>query len=180
MAHVPDYSLRHRYLAEIVTGCKIITGKRFGFDLPVNMADDKIQIVRNTLPMSKKQDRIQRTRRLLIIIIVCTLPCYCLGIVSLRAISGQRNQRTNTPTVTVTATATGTLLPTSTYSVTPSSTSTLTPTITSTATYTATNIPTDTPSATSTVTPVPTDTPSPTETPTIVTPQEPEEPVITP
>jgi len=148
--------------------------------LPVALADDKIQVVRRNPAMIEKQGRIQRTRKILIIIIVCTLPCYCLGIVSLRVLSTQRNQRTTTPTITLTGTTTLTLTPTNTASLLPSATASLTNTPTYTATVTATLLPTDTPIPTLTYTMAPTVTPVLTDTPTLVATLEPEEPIATP
>ena len=141
------------------------------FALPVIPPDDMIQTVRRQSLINEKQSRINRTRRILIIIILCTLPCYCLGVVSLKILSDQRVQRTLTPTPSATVTATETMVPTGTASMIPSGTPT--PTFTSTSTRTHTPVPSDTPQPTATETAVPpTDTPLPSETPTIIPPTE--------
>ena len=148
------------------------------FALPVIPPDDMIQNVRRQPLINEKQSRIDRTRRILIIIILCTLPCYCLGVVSLKILSDQRTQRTLTPTTTLTATATETVIPTGTASLIPSGTPT--PTLTSTQTRTHTPVPSDTPQPTATETAIPpTDTPLPSETPTVVIPPT-ETPTIVP
>jgi len=137
------------------------------FDLSVNLPDVMIQFVRKSPANNDKQLRIQRSRRVLIIIILCTIPCYCLGIVTLRILSNQRIQRTLTPTTTLTVTLTQTPSPSITASLNPSATSTQTST--STATKTATLLPTDTPQPTLTNTPIPpTETPVPSDTATLV------------
>jgi hypothetical protein len=140
--------------------------ERWQVDLSVNLPDVMIQIVRRTPTYNDKQLRVQRTRRVLIIIILCTIPCYCLGIVTLRILSNQRVQRTLTPTSTLTLTLTETSSPTTTATLNPSATST--PTYTPTATKTATPLPTDTSQPTLTSTPIPpTDTTVPSDTPTV-------------
>lgn len=110
-----------------------------------------------------------RTRYMLILMILITIPCYILGIVLLRLNSGPLASTptpVNSPTITRTATITLTPYLTRTPTITPTITQTLTPTLTRTPTITPTitQTPTNTPELTEP--PVNTDTPGPEETPT--------------
>jgi hypothetical protein len=128
------------------------------------------------------QTRRGRTRRTLLMIILGTLPCYCLGLIVLQVGQMLLNSPTATPTQTtpkVTATHarasitpvfTGTATLYMSPTVTPSPTITLTPSITATFFLPATKTPTLTPT-------VPTDTPPPpptfTFTPSVTLPPPP-------
>jgi hypothetical protein len=106
-----------------------------------------------------------RTRYMLILMILITIPCYILGIVLLRINRGPFASTltpVSLPTITRTGTITLTPYLTRTSTITPTITQTLTPTLTRTPTPTQT--PTSTPEQTET--PVSTDTPGPEVTPT--------------
>ena len=123
-------------------------------------------------------NRVIRTRRILIVILLCTLPCYCLGIVSLRFLAIQRENKTQTATSTQTASTTSTF----TLTITASQLPTLTPTLTQSPTATATTTPTFTqlPTATETLVP-PSPSPEPSQTPTeLLAPPDPISPTATP
>jgi hypothetical protein len=136
--------------------------------------------------MALSSDQRKNFRFLLLMIILLTIPCYCLGIVVLRladqveqierypqdtppplqestftpvAIVPTETRTVNdfTPTTDVTATMTSTVTLTKTFFLTPTRTATLTPTVTLT--------PTNTPTHTQTVTPSPTQVPTQTNTP---------------
>lgn len=105
-----------------------------------------------------------RTRKILIIIILATLPCYCAGLIALRVGRSIQQSGTVTPTPTITIgtpvedfTFTPTLEFTATFA--PSSTSEPTRSLTPTVTIV---LPTLEPSATHTIE-VPTNTPVPVE-----------------
>lgn len=100
-----------------------------------------------------------RTRILLVIAILATLPCYCLGVIVLQFAPVH-----NLTTLTPTPTSTETLTPTATQTSTP--THTPFPTFTPTLTPTPTSTRTTTPTATSTSTFTPTLTPIETTTTT--------------
>ena len=132
--------------------------------------------------MFEKLKEFDRTRLILGIVILTTLPCYCVGMVMLWNANLVREQKTPTATSTPQGTLITTLTPSYTIPVisptvtfTPTITTTFTPTITyvipPTRTFTATPspLPTDTlaPSPTFTDTPIP----SPTFTPTEITPE---------
>ncbi len=102
-------------------------------------------------------------RTILVVIILATLPCYCLGYFVLQKAQAQLKKGTNTPTSTLTITVTnqptftGTL--SQTVTLTPSQTGTATETFTPTVTRTRFMTPTRTSSRTPTDTPVPSSTP---------------------
>lgn len=112
-----------------------------------------------------RADRRTRIRTILIILILVTLPCYCLGFVVL-----QVGRELTKPTVTPTITATNTLAPATftptqatTVFIPPTATQTTTPTVTWTPTMTFTQfVP---PTRTVTVTPTPSLIPTATQTP---------------
>jgi hypothetical protein len=111
-----------------------------------------------------------RLRYILIAITLVTLPCYCVGLIAVRAAGERTPTPTLTETATVSSTATLTPSPTDTATITPTITITETATNTETASPTATETPTptetetETPTATLTETASPTNTSSPTET----------------
>jgi hypothetical protein len=114
-----------------------------------------------------------QTRRNLVLLILATLPCYCLGVVLLNI--GQIASRPLTPTPTATHTQ---RTPRRTSTPGPSATPLIIPTATQTSTETITWTPSPTytefvpPTRTQTGTPTPTETPSPT---IVVAPLEPTE-----
>ncbi len=135
--------------------------------------------------------RRQKIRRILLIIILATIPFYCLGIVVLWGAGRLKRQNAVTPTWTQAATVTFTItqtpptliyFPTQTITMTPTitmtstitstqiRTATRTATVTDTATFIPTLTPTFTPPFTDTPTEPPTDTPTETPTETPVTP----------
>lgn len=114
-----------------------------------------------------------QTRRNLVLLILATLPCYCLGIVLLNISQVAGRPLTPTPTVTLTQRTprrTSTPGPTDTQIVFP--TATLTPTVTITWTPSVTYTQFVPPTRTVTPTPEFTETPSPT---IVVAPLEPTE-----
>ncbi len=131
--------------------------------------------------MFSKQSRTRKIRIILGVIIIATLPFYCLGLIMLQGQNMVNRIRTATPTETQPAAASNTPRPTwtgvitATASITPSPTITWTPSITPTAfltptrtitqTATITLTPTDTliPPTETPVPPTETDTPSPSE-----------------
>ena len=74
--------------------------------------------------MAQRPSSSLRTRYILIIITLATIPCYCVGLVVLQF------RNTSTPTATPTITLTGTITPTVTVTPSASSTTTGTTTIT--------------------------------------------------
>ena len=110
-----------------------------------------------------------RTRYMLTLLILITIPCYLLGFILLRL---DRGPLEPTPTITltgtITSTATITLTPYLTRTATITPTASATPTITQTPTQTATVSPTPEPSET----PLPTHTDIPPETATTTPPDE--------
>lgn len=130
-----------------------------------------------------EQARQTRTRYLLIILILITIPCYILGFVLLRinrspkvpsptpvSTQGPPLQDTNTPTITLTGYLTRTATVTPTETLIPSET--LTPTSTITQTPSPSPSPSETATETATELPDPTDEPIDTPEPTV----EPDEP----
>jgi len=116
--------------------------------------------------MFSRDDRRARIRKILIIIIVATLPCYCLGFVVMQ-VGRELTKPTVPPTLTETFApppATNTPTVVTTVFTLPTATETPTPTVTWTPTLTFTLFipPTRTPTIAPTDTPVPTDTPAPT------------------
>lgn len=110
--------------------------------------------------MFDKLKEFNRTRLILGIIILATIPCYCLGMVLLWNVNLERAQKTATPTKTQVGatlepiiptytqffnTATITSTPTVTYTFTPTITYGLPPTRTLMPSPTSTQTPTDTP-----------------------------------
>lgn len=127
-----------------------------------------------------QRERRNRIRSFLIIAIVATIPCYCLGLAMLQ-VDSFLNRPTRTPTNTYTPTITGTTAPptdtpvpaTGTVTVTLTPTLTFTPSLTFTAFLTPTTTITLTPSPpppTLTNTPPPPPTLTPTSTPTLAPP----------
>jgi hypothetical protein len=138
--------------------------------------------------MDNIQAKRNRLRYILIVITLVTLPCYCAGLIAVRA-AGERTSTptaTETPTVTpsatetpsptdsptITLTITSTHTPTFTETASPTPTETSSPTVTETETSTPTATMTASPTATSTSTATNTPLPSPTETPTPPPPTE--------
>lgn len=121
--------------------------------------------------MDHVQTKRIRLRYILIIITLATLPCYCAGLIAVRA-AGDRTP-TPTPTETPTVTPSPTITPSPTDI--PTITMTITPTDTPTHTETASPTPTETASPTATETPTPTET-----TPALPTATETEPAVDTP
>lgn len=132
--------------------------------------------------MSSNAGRRSRTRSTLIMVILATIPCYCLGLILLdvgnvarrvvtptttQTITARVVKRTNTPRPSKTAFAfpTATAVPTETITWTPSPTFTpfVPPTHTPTHTPSDTHTPTPTHTASPTL-PPPVDTPTPTPT----------------
>lgn len=126
--------------------------------------------------MDATKQKIEKIRRILIYIILGTIPLYLVGLMLLFMIKGDFKNKP--PTLTVTATQTRlmtststpptlvyfpTETPTLTPTLTPTATITLTPTITPTFTSTSTTTVTMTPTNTDTAVPTHTDTPTPTE-----------------
>ena len=120
--------------------------------------------------MFSKQSRTRKIRVILGVIILATLPFYCLGLIMLQGQNMANRTRTATPTETREVAASNTPRPTwtgvitATASITPSPTITWTPSVTPTAFRTPTR--TITLTATITLTPTetlvpPTDTPEP-------------------
>ncbi|MBN1123295.1 MAG: cadherin-like domain-containing protein [Anaerolineae bacterium] len=97
----------------------------------------------------------RRTRRMLIGIILATLPCYFLGIILLVTFSSREPEPTPTATLTATITETPTLTATVTPTVTPGG-----PTLTIAVTATQAAPPTETSTPTETLTPTATTTPN--------------------
>lgn len=135
-----------------------------------------------------EQSKQIRTRYLLVILILITIPCYVLGFVLLR-LNREPKPPTATPVITQGVPAQDTFTPTITLTgyltrtptITPTETVTPTETATPTATLTETPSPTPTETATPTETDIeitvppelPTDTPEPIEEPTEPQPTEP-------
>ena len=103
----------------------------------------------------RELSRQKRTRYILILAILISIPCYCIGFAILKVKQSQPEEIT--PTITLTATRTPTITRTPYI--------TLTPSVTATITQTYTASPTRTSTATRTFTPSPTNTSPPTETP---------------
>lgn len=132
--------------------------------------------------MASNVARRARIRSILTIIILATLPCYCLGLVLLQiGPRGNDADATDTPTATLTgeASPSSTLEPSDTPIIFPTATETATPTITWTPSVTPTLFepPTRTPSPSPTASPTETETPepataTPTRTPTSVPPTD--------
>lgn len=126
--------------------------------------------------MDLTKQKIEKIRKILIYIILGTIPLYLVGLMLLLVIKGESG--TKSPTLTTTPTQTRLMTSTSTPptlvyfptgtstltpTLTPTATITLTPTITPTFTSTPTITETMTPTYTDTVVPTPTNTPTPTE-----------------
>ena len=131
--------------------------------------------------MFEKFRQFDRTRLILGIVILATLPCYCLGMVMLWNTNLVREQKTPTSSFTPEGTSLTTLTPTYTIPVisptvtfTPTTTTSFTPTITYVIPPTRTFTLTPSPLPTETLAPTPTHTdtptPSPSFTPTEITP----------
>jgi len=122
--------------------------------------------------------QLDRTRMILLGIILLSIPCYCLGGLILWGTASAESKRTSTPTQTATELGTGMVTPSYTLpagTLTPTPTGTITPTFTATITYvippslTPSQTATLQPTETFTLEPSPTSTPQPTETATIET-----------
>jgi len=113
--------------------------------------------------------RLDRTRMILLGIILLSIPCYCLGGLILWGTASAERKFTRTPTLTATELGAGMVTPSYTLpadTLTPTPTATITPTFTATITYVIP--PSLTPSQTATLQPTATFTlePSPTLQPT--------------
>ena len=110
--------------------------------------------------MLDKLKQFDRTRLILGIIILFTIPCYCLGLILLWNSNLERGQLTPTLSITPDGTKSGSITPTFTFPAV-SATITLTPTITTTFTPTRTYVlpPSNTPSPSPS--PLPSNTPLP-------------------
>lgn len=137
--------------------------------------------------MDSQIRRRQRIRRILLIVILATIPFYCLGFVVLWGATRLKKQNSVTSTSTQAATITSMITqtpPTLIYF--PTQTNTMTPTIT--LTHTVTSTPTKKPTRTATPTDTatfiptftPTFTPPSTETPTETPPETPTETLVIP
>jgi len=117
--------------------------------------------------MLEKLKQIDRTRLILGILILATIPCYCLGSILLWNVKLEREQKTPTVTATNEETNQGLITPSLTLPI-PTLTSTLTPTQTATFTPTVTYVipATQTPSPSPSLLPTNTTVPSPTLTDT--------------
>lgn len=136
--------------------------------------------------MLNSPDRRIRTRTILALVILATLPCYCIGLIMLRS-ANNAAQITPTATFTISPSATQPLeIPVATTAVPPTAVLTETPTptwtpsitptpfrfptLTPSYTPTFTLTPTVTPTFTFTASAVPSDTPTPTEVIPSITP----------
>lgn len=106
----------------------------------------------------KELSSTKRIRYLLMLAILITLPCYCLGLVILRIDQTRPAKVTPSVTLTPTRTSTITLTPYTNFTFTFTPTITLTGTLKPTATPTRTATVTPTPTMTNTVPPTATDT----------------------
>jgi hypothetical protein len=102
-----------------------------------------------------------RLRKVLVIVILATIPCYCAGLVAILLAPSRIREANVTPTLTSSSTAVVFATQTSTIftSLTPTGSSTPSQTPTSTSSATTTNTPTITQTPTISATPIPTNTP---------------------
>jgi hypothetical protein len=130
--------------------------------------------------MLDKLKQFDRTRLILGIIILVTIPCYCIGMILLWNTNLARGQKTPTATLTPEGTRMGSITPTftlpalsATVSLTPTITTTFTPTITYVLPPTRTASPSPSPSPTNTLIPSPTYTDTPVPSPTFTATEAP-------
>jgi hypothetical protein len=100
-----------------------------------------------------------RLRKVLVVVILATIPCYCTGLVAVLLAPGNLIRSPGTPTPSYTWTPLVTLTPTINFTSLPFVTITSGPTSTTTSTGTATSTPTITPTPSITATPSPSNTP---------------------
>jgi hypothetical protein len=125
--------------------------------------------------MLDKLKQFDRTRLVLGIVIVATIPCYCLGMLLLWNVNLAHSQMTPTATLTPERTLQGSLTPTftlpaitMTVTLTPTTTTTFTPTITYMLPPTRTHSPSPSPLPTDTPVPSPTITDTPVPLPSLI------------
>jgi hypothetical protein len=125
--------------------------------------------------MLDKLKQFDRTRLVLGIVIIATIPCYCLGMLLLWNVNLAHSQMTPTATLTPEGTLQGSLTPTftlpaitMTVTLTPTTTTTFTPTITYMLPPTRTHSPSPSPLPTDTPVPSPTITDTPVPLPSLI------------